>query len=230
ETLYYLACHNSDSLVQKQAIVDAIYDEFTDQSVQRIDPESGTLDGVDMTYWSTTNPAPQPDCWQTTGLLEIGDGRCGAWAEFMKDILLVHGITSSVAVVDAPTVQDTQKLQADVFSSLPNEGYQVIPIFFVSSWDLSDSNPFNPIDLPGVAGQGNSEPRAVFDNHAVVKYAGKYYDPSYGTKPVPVSKIDWEDVSLDGFGAYVIGQESGNLYLWKERLDSKGTLESSINP
>ncbi|NCO36923.1 MAG: hypothetical protein GW893_24065, partial [Armatimonadetes bacterium] len=229
ETLFDIGCRNADGESVSATAVDKIYLEFSDQSVQRIDPSTGSLDGVDMTYWSPTNPAPQPQCWQTEGLLALGDGRCGAWARFLSDCLAIQAIASDVAVVDAPAIQNPAQLQTDINTHLPPDTYQVLPIFFVKDWDLSNPNPFNPIDQNGVEGQGNPNPRADFDNHAIVKFNGEYYDPSYGS-PKTASKVSWEDQSLDGFGAYVFGQTSGTLHKWKERLDPKGTLETTINP
>ena len=87
ETLFDIGCRNADGETTPNTIVDKIYGEFTDQSCQRVNPDDGSLDGIDMTYWSPTNPSPEPQCWQTEGLLALGDGRCGAWAEFFKDCL-----------------------------------------------------------------------------------------------------------------------------------------------
>ena len=36
-------------------------------------------------------------------------------------------------------------------------------------------------ELGGILAQGNSTPRSEFENHAIVKFNGKYYDPSYGS-------------------------------------------------
>ena len=49
----------------------------------------------------------------------------------------------------------------------------------------------------GIPAQGNENPQAVFTNHAVVLYGGKWYDPSYGT-PVQSSLLGWEDLNLGG--------------------------------
>lgn len=47
-------------------------------------------------------------------------------------------------------------------------------------------------------GQGNPNPPGGFFNHFIVKYDGKYYDPSYGGGPFDTQN-DWENASLDGF-------------------------------
>jgi hypothetical protein len=86
---------------------------------------------------------------------------------------------------------------------------------------------FNPIDLARAAAQGNPNPRAHFCNHAIVRFNGAYYDPSYGTGPF-ASPTAWEDASLDGFGAYV--RDAAGAYLYKERLDPKGSQQTTFNP
>jgi hypothetical protein len=229
ETLFYIGCRNADDESVAASAVDKIYLEFSDQSVQRVDRSTGLPDGIDMTYWSPTNPAPQPQCWKTEGLLALGDGRCEAWARFMNDCLAVHAIASDVARVNAPAIVSPAQLQSDINTHLPPDTYHFMPIFFVKNWDLSNANPFNPIDLQnGLAGQGrNPDPKAEFNDHVILIFNGEYYDPSYGS-PKATTKAAWEDQSLDGFGAYVVGQNSETLHKWKERLDPKGTLETTI--
>ena len=121
------------------------------------------------------------------------------------------------------------QLQNDINANLPAVNYDITPIYYVKNWDLSNANPFSPIDQNGIAGQGNGNPRADFDNHAIVKYNNTYYDPSYGSSK-KASKIEWEDSSIDGYGCYVSDPITGTFYRWKERLDPKGTLENTINP
>ena len=223
ETLFEIGCRNANGKTTEADTVKNIWSEYTDRTVVRVQ------DNASLTYWSPTRPAPEPLCWQTAGLLALTDGRCGAWAEFFKDVLLIQGITSQVAEVDAPPIVDMVKLTADVNAFLPLATYNIQPLFFVKKWNLAGANPFNSGDLKGVAGQSNPDPRSIFDNHAIVLYNGKYYDPSYGTGPF-ASKVLWEDASLDGFGAYVINATTGALHVWRERVDPKKTLESKITP
>ena len=183
--------------------------------MERINPATSQPDGTELTYWSPTNPSPPPQCWSTAGLLSIGDGRCGAWANFLYDALRVDGITSTVETVNppennapgtggtgAPSLYSAAqtKLQNDI-NSLPSGTYQITPIFYVKNWNLStySTAPFSPVRNTGVAGQGNANPRADFDNHAIVEYSGSDYDPSYGS-PVFSSRVNWENASLDGYG------------------------------
>ena len=85
--------------------------------------------------------------------------------------------------------------------------------------------------------QGNGNAKAWFGNHAIVKYGGEYYDPSYGGVPY-ATKEDWEDASLQYFGGLVVvyGVDPVtskfvpiDTLLWIERNDPKGTNETNIN-
>ena len=52
-------------------------------------------------------------------------------------------------------------------------------------------------DLPGVPGQGTTNPQSIFDNHVLVLFKGVYYDPSYGKSYN--SLADFEDRAVVGF-------------------------------
>jgi hypothetical protein len=69
-------------------------------------------------------------------------------------------------------------------------------------------------------------PLGAFGDHALVRYDGKYYDPSYGTGPFD-SLVEWEDASIDGFGVQFIHSSGNatNFLYWTRKIDTKGTLE-----
>lgn len=56
---------------------------------------------------------------------------------------------------------------------------------------------YDAVEVPGIPGQGNSNPPEAFENHYVVKYGGKIYDPSYGAGPFN-SEADHENAAIDG--------------------------------
>lgn len=56
---------------------------------------------------------------------------------------------------------------------------------------------FDVCDQAGVSGQGNSNPPGAFLNHFIVQYAGRFYDPSYGTGPY-ANELAHENASIDG--------------------------------
>lgn len=106
-------------------------------------------------------------------------------------------------------------------------------MFFVNDWAISESNLRDFLveyhepgvlvhtlnngnaliggDYIGVPGQGNPNPRSVFENHAIIRYVPdpatphifRYYDPSYGS-PYVTSKETYEAQNFAGFGARVV--------------------------
>jgi hypothetical protein len=53
----------------------------------------------------------------------------------------------------------------------------------------------------GQKAQGNYDPMSCFVDHQVIFYAGKVYDPSYGS-PIRSNLNEWEDAAVHGFGSY----------------------------
>jgi hypothetical protein len=118
-------------------------------------------------------------------------------------------------------------------------------IFFVKTLSLGTNKfipiPANDAGFPGSSSvaQGNANARAWFGNHALVKYDGKYYDPSYGKGPYN-SKIEWENDSLERFGGIVkalkvvtpspLTRSVKGQHLWNDKADTKGSPETNINP
>ena len=110
----------------------------------------------------------------------------------------------------------------DVNSSTPN----------TFDWIPQDSNG-NSVNLEGIAAQDNNDPYAFFLDHALVRYNGKYYDPSYGTLydngtpddvsddiPFP-SLLAWEDYSINGFSSICLLYTSPSPRdMWTSRMPS----------
>lgn len=53
------------------------------------------------------------------------------------------------------------------------------------------------VNQPGIPGQTTEEPNPFFENHYIIQYGGRYYDPSYGTGPFATSG-DHENAASDG--------------------------------
>lgn len=71
-------------------------------------------------------------------------------------------------------------------------------------------------NVTGKPAQGNNDPKSTFNNHAVVRYKQKYYDPSYGTG-VFNDQYQWEANSLSGVGVkFQYSDKLGKFYdlLW----------------
>ncbi len=54
------------------------------------------------------------------------------------------------------------------------------------------------VEEDGALAQGNNDPLSEFDNHAIIKYNGEYYDPSYGSIIAGNANL-WESTALSGF-------------------------------
>lgn len=89
------------------------------------------------------------------------------------------------------------------------------------------------VDLEGIPGQTTANPRPSFNNHQLVEYDGKLYDPSYGSvasdfdfyivsavhSVVRQSRINFPesllDFDLDGDGALSLA--TIDVVVWKAR-------------
>lgn len=128
-----------------------------------------------------------------------------------------------------------------------------LAIFYVNDWNITNTTFYdftgdpgesglekipvdtdgNSVDQVGIPAQGedNEDPFSQFTNHALVKYGGKYYDPSYGNSTVN-SLSEWEDASIAGFGTTVCypidipcSPASVGSKLWVEKLNTEEMLE-----
>lgn len=226
ETLFNIGCRKADGLTDNTAIVNAIYGEFTDRIVARVEPSKGILKDEAMTYWGDLSKQR----FATQDLLSDADGRCGAWTRFFTDILRTQGIDAQVMGFFAPTIP-AQNLSADIQTYLPTYNpvsAQIFPlsILYVKSWTLV-SNPFNPVDNNGIAAQGRTDPQSWFTDHFLVQYGSTYYDPSYGS-PVFNSQQEWEDAALDAFGAKITASPPlpGGVTQWIWQADPKGSAQT----
>ncbi|HMQ49700.1 MAG TPA: hypothetical protein PKA00_19610 [Saprospiraceae bacterium] len=105
-----------------------------------------------------------------------------------------------------------------------------------TSLTLSNGNELFRVDDIGLPGQGNPDPRSAFNNHAVVKYGGKYFDPSYGS-PIKGTAQQWTSDAIEGLGGVIIYQriENGmNMYynvMWAgHTLDGANVQEVILSP
>lgn len=108
ESIFFYACRNADGMdgSDEQAIVDAIYSEFSDQVVSRIDVDTGEdtvdIDGTapdGMKYWGSINHLES--CQNIDGFLVNGTTTCGTWAAYFEHILKANGISSINTGVNA---------------------------------------------------------------------------------------------------------------------------------
>ena len=126
-------------------------------------------------------------------------------------------------------------------ATLQPSQYQVSnAYFFVKNWLVGRdrsfgncdyySNNYNACldDLIGLPGQGNQDPRAFFENHAIVGYkkldgSYVYYDPSYGTGAF-ANEEAWENASVDGFGAIIHSKPARSLNISKKTWNQEANI------
>jgi hypothetical protein len=194
ETLFDIGCRNADGETVAADALAAIWGDFTDRSVARVD-------SVQLKYW---NPRAG-SCQSLEAMLADagGNGTCVAWSQLLK------------TVCDALGIGGTSIIQIE--SGYRNDGlltYDGVPTtrgqFLVKDWTFAAAGsapagcaPFTHVatevtDNTGAEGQGSPNPPGAFFNHFIVAYSGEYYDPSYGAGPFP-NQLAWENASIDGY-------------------------------
>jgi len=178
ETLLYLTCRAANGESDETNVVRYIWRDVADLDVRRID-------GQQLTYWKDNKMGAR----QTIGLLSKTNGNCEAWASFLRDSLLSHGIIAHKIM--AFPIADGGILVRNWRFKEESHGFPPYP--YIVGMDAFDEW--------GIAGQGNPNPPGYFNGHWITEWRSTYYDPSYGTKPVSGVKKDklYEDAALDGY-------------------------------
>lgn len=210
ETLFYIGSKEANGLSGSDAIItDAIWTEFANRNVRRVD-------GTQLTYYQSylTN------VFETAGLLKFGDGQCGSWAKFLLDIRKVQGIKDTsdnffifTAINGDGFIVNNWTFIGSGHSGRSDYPYLNLPTsLYIGStsynWSYEEVN-----DASGIPGQGTANPASLFGNHQMVFVNGQYYDPSYGTQHPDLAHIQ---TSLAGFlvsGIYPIDEPTVNLDL-----------------
>ncbi len=104
-------------------------------------PNGGTLSYEHKPEWFGT----------TNALLTNSKGKCGAWADFFKDTVGIHGIKISKIGI------------------YPKNAGMTIP----------EEPCFDTIVVKEAPAQGKAKPARVFFEHVLNEFGGIYYDPSY---------------------------------------------------
>lgn len=116
--------------------------------------------------------------------LTSSDGKCGHWAPFLVNTVKVQDTTFPIAKVQL----------------LSKSG-----LGFMVKTDGVDKYG-RPRSVPA---QGGIPTRADFPDHAVVKFDGKYYDPSYGKEAT--SLLNWQNKSLS-----IVHTDTGDVTITDE--------------
>ncbi len=171
-----------------------------------------------------TKPPPQDDAYiPATKLIDTGrNGICNTTADAL-DVKLIDRdkgaphrpviATGPDMVIDSTLVAGNPKVSTGMLKELMSNGFH----FLMRTEPGSDYG--DVWDDVTLVGQGNTLPRNNFTLHRIVKYAGKYYDPSYGLGDF-AAEVDHEDAAVAGVG-YQAEEDGDN---WKVSKDKKGEL------
>ena len=236
-TLIHLGCTNAIGLTNQDDIVKGIYEEFRDLKVRKVNGTQdlgywrGTNPLTNNGFCRTTVGFlyyEDAACgeWATflKDILKMQGIDSDLVAIFWSDPSTSYKLTDESKAKLVEDARDQLTLTEPIYDlrSLDdldiNQYYVKEAYFFVKNWLATDrnfgecdyySNNYNACldDLIGLPGQGNRDPRAFFENHAIVGYkkldgSYVYYDPSYGTGTF-ANEEEWENASLDGFGTMI---------------------------
>ena len=96
ETTVHITTKAAGGLSDSAAIRDAIWDEFADNEVRKVNSQD-----VLQYYGGGTANTP-PNRGDVGTLLSNGDGRCGHWADFLVQAFATHGVAASFLDVTPP--------------------------------------------------------------------------------------------------------------------------------
>ena len=191
-TVLHLGCMNAAGNSVTQSVVDAIYGEFSDQSVVRVS------DDRQMTYWADVDEDGEPDMGavDANGLLSSADanGNCNAWSSIFRDCLQAQGITADlIRVLPVSTNDGFIMVKNWQFDSTPSGTGTYNYILGTDVWRMA-----------GISAQGNTNPPAIFETHWITSFNEQYYDPSYGSPKISGTNKDkyFEDSYFDGYMNY----------------------------
>lgn len=228
ETLLDIGCRNANDKTNDADAVAALWGDFQDPRVgvkrKAMDGHNKT-DGKEMKYWVNVGDnrleRVRSQCQTLTFMLNPsptgqdsnlnGIGTCAAWSDLLNQTLKAQGINGS-QVCEVKTIYNSPipflpgEIKGEImvkkwFFRFPEPGSPNCPVAGQNFGFVVNST---VIDESGARGQGTSNPPGQFINHFIIKYDGKYYDPSYGMGPFSgatdeEAKNAWENASLDGF-------------------------------
>ena len=159
--------------------------------------------GVDIDYNAPTGSGGICGATTASGLISVGNGQCGSWADFMNQVLRAQGLSSINGVkhqeVEIKPKSTWVEFAVNNWAKTGSSPRQIISSNAgVDGSSAVTPNPANSetADAVGASGQGNSpNPPSNFGNHYIGYFNGKYYDPSYGLGPY----TDLKKYEIDAF-------------------------------
>ena len=183
ESIFHIGCTRANGKTTVSQIIDSIWGEFTDRVVQKKGSTST------MKYCgSLTEGNDSVSNYIAKRLLFSNDGRCSAWADLFKALLVVQGISEDIIFKNIIYHNGTTIMQHYGYNSL-DKGFMIKNYSFNSNGGTSGNSmyPFLFIgadnectDLEGIPAQGNANPCSVLVDHVLIITNGLIYDPSYG--------------------------------------------------
>lgn len=218
-TSFYTSVHHSCRAAKgcndPVATLKAIYKIFMGAQARPPQPVRRKRDGKTLCYWNPAVDAKLQDARSRgTPATEIllssskGNARCGEWSIFMIDICRNHNIRD-VELIGIDTRWSDVGMLVKNWKFRPSPRTPPFPatlgrVLVTMTHSIAGADFYTYgassgecINAAGVAAQGNPDPQPFFTDHAIVRYKGQYYDPSYGT-PIRDSELAWESNSLDG--------------------------------
>ena len=155
-------------------------------------------------------------------LLATGSSQCVGWAEYLMDVLRIHGIPSSMQKITVDpqseladplktnlavgnwTADSTRSRHYNLFAAPPqgklSRTFASVPVWRETTagnpqtWHYSFNANRSQAIYSGSDSQSNPMPNATFANHEVVRVGNDLYDPSYGQvfKAAPDAKAGEE--------------------------------------
>ena len=194
ETVMYATCSSANGCTSDATVISSVWTCFAGCRFTR-------KDGVPLAYYKSF----RTNATTAKRLLEVADGRCGAWADLFRFSLLAQGI-DSVKVVISPSnyvngvngfAVKTWTFSGDGTSGDVNFPYvNLVDECYILDTDYTWGN-IHEVDYGvGIQGQNNERPASLFSNHAVIYKGNVYYDPSYG---VTYSDLPDFDANISGF-------------------------------
>jgi len=222
-TVVHVSCRNASGETQAAPIRTAIWNEFADNEVNRVDrnpllPIYGS-DGAQLTYYGGS---PSPGS-QTHLLVKDGDSKCGGWVRFFNDCFRVQGIVDGKIVKLEPD---------DLFAGEGREREALwIKNFTAGPYGIGV---FPTPVSPGIKGQGPADTpgEKKFCNHGIVQFGsidqyGVIYDPSYGTKCSGI--WSWETGAVAAF-IHRLVSDPWNVSEWRSAPDISAQKQTEMIP
>jgi len=225
-TMFHLACSGAaqgheagetPTPAENQALVDKIFANFSTGSgpanVLRAEPPN-----IALKYYGAWNVGDTSS--YTLFDSPTGDGQCGAWARLFRQCIRAHGIGSAEYIKLESTVTDEHFFVPSwsLLAAPPSPPYaaggqtythrNIVSLSGVFMWPWPPpSFPWSytwmyseATDLTGLPGQNTGNPKSHFQNHQVIRFGNRYYDPSYGRSYE--SKSDLESAEIAGYARW----------------------------